>query len=192
MQLKKLLRGYPFLLYIPLWMLWIFFNFTGSGAWIGSTVLKQLISGPTAELNIIFPITWMSAIVSFLITIFFLKRRTALVNSLLISGASQFGAAFLFEFVFSIIAFYMHGHPILQGNTFYCFIGFIWLIMPICGIGFWSCNNYLLFSIGFFVFGFLVWILIGFPILSDFPSLILNYVTKIASFAIITSLYIQK
>jgi hypothetical protein len=134
----------------------------------------------------------MSAIVSFFITIFFLKKQTTLVNSLLISGASQFGAAFLFEFVFSIIAFYRYGHPILQGNTYYCLIGFIWLIMPICGFGFWSWNNYLLFSIGIFVYGFLVWILIGFPILSGFPSLILNYVTKIASFAIITSLYIKK
>ena len=191
--MKKILQKFqrcPWIIYIPLWTLWIVLNFTGPGSWIGPTVINQLISGPTTDLNVIFPITWISAVVSFISIIYFLRNRTQLFNSIAISAASQLGAAFLFEFVFSIIALYIHGHPILEGNPYYIGIGLSWLIMLICGIGFWSLNQHLKASIGLFVMGFFVWSAIGFPILEGVESIVLNYLTKIASFYVITSLYI--
>jgi hypothetical protein len=191
-QIKQTLQRYPWIAYIPLWTLWIVLNFTGPGAWIGPTVITQLFSGPTTDLNIIFPITWISAVVSFISIIYFLRNRTSFSNSLAISGASQLGAAFLFEFIFSIIALCIHGHSILEGNPFYIIIGISWLIMLICGIGFWSWNRHLQVSIGLFVLGFFIWSVIGFPILKGVDSIALNYLTKIASFYIITSLYISK
>ncbi|WP_455369487.1 hypothetical protein [[Eubacterium] cellulosolvens] len=114
------------------------------------------------------------------------------MNSFMIASACPFGAAFLFEFVFSIIALIVHGHPILQGNPYYFVLGVSWLIMPLSGIGFWSRNRILYGSIIIFIVGFVIWILIDFPILSGFSSLLLNYITKIASFSIITSLFIER
>jgi len=191
-RIKQTLQRYPWMVYIPLWTLWIVLNFTGLGAWIGPTVLTQLISGPTTDLNIIFPITWISAVVSFISIIYFLRNRTSFFNSLAISGASQLGAAFLFEFVFSVIALFIHGHPILEGNPYYIGIGLSWLIMLLCGIGFWSWNQHVKASIELFVTGFFIWSVIGFPILKGIDSIALNYLTKIASFYIITSLYITE
>ena len=152
--------------------------------------MKQLLSGPTTDLNIIFPVTWISAVFSFLIIFLLLFKRTSKLNSFMIASACPFGAAFLFEFIFSIIALVVHGHPILQGNPYYLVLGVSWLIMPISGIGFWSRNRILDGSIIIFIAGFVIWILIGFPILSGFLSIILNYVTKIASFSVVTSLFI--
>jgi hypothetical protein len=191
-QIKQMLQRYPWIVYIPLWALWIVLNFTGRGAWIGPTVIRQLISGPTTDLNVIFPITWISAIVSFISIIYFLRNRTSFFNSLAISAASQLGAAFLFEFVFSIIALFIHGHQILEGDPYYIGIGLSWLIMPICGMGFWSWNQHLKTSIGLFLVGFFIWSAIGFPILKGVDSIALNYLTKIASFYIFTSLYISE
>lgn len=191
-RIKQVLLKSPWIIYFPLWALWIVLNFTGPGAWIGPIFLKQLVSGPRTDLNVIFPITWISAVVSFIFIIYFLRNRTSFLNSLAISAASQLGAAFLFEFVFSIIALCIHGHPILEGNPYYVVIGLSWLVMPICGIGFWSWNQHLQASIGLFVLGFLVWTVIGFPILKGIDSIALNYLTKIASFYIITSLYISE
>ena len=171
-------------------MQWLILNFTGQGSWIGSSVLKQLLAGPTTDLNIIFPITWISAVSSFFILLLLLFKRTSKLNSFMIASACPFGAAFLFEFIFSIIALTVHGHPILQGNPYYIVLGVSWLVMPISGIGFWSRNRVIYISIIIFILGFVIWILIIFPILSGFSSLILNYITKIASFSIITSLFI--
>ena len=173
-------------------MQWLILNFAGPGFWIGPTVLKQLLGGPTTDLNIIFPITWVSAVFSFFIIFLLLFKRTSLLNSFMIASACPFGAAFLFEFIFSIIALIVHGHPILYGNPYYFFVGVSWLIMPISGIGFWSRNKILYSSIIVFIVGFVIWIMIGFPILSGFSSLLLNYITKIASFSIITSLFIER
>ena len=171
-------------------MQWLILNFAGPGSWIGPTVLKQLLGGPTTDLNIIFPITWISAVFSFFIILLLLFKRTSKLNSFMIASACPFGAAFLFEFIFSIIALIIHGHPILQGNPYYIVLGISWLIMPISGIGFWLRNRILYGLIIIFIVGFVVWVMIGFPILSGFLSLILNYITKIASFSIITSLFI--
>ena len=173
-------------------MQWLILNFTGQGSWIGLTVLKQLFGGPTTDLNIIFPITWVSAVFSFFIIFLLLFKRTSLLNSFMIASACPFGAAFLFEFIFSIIAIMIHGHPILQCNPCNIVLGVSWLIMSISGIGFWSRNRILYGSIIIFIVGFVTWILIGFPILSGFSSLLLNYITKIASFSIITSLFIER
>lgn len=193
MQLsKESIHRKPWMIYIPLWVQWIILNFTGPGSWIGPTVLKQLLSGPKTELNIIFPITWFSAIASFFIIIIQLKKRISLINSLPISAASQFGAAFLFEFIFSFIAFHQYGHPILQGNPYYSLIGLSWLIMPISGIIYWSRNKFLYVSTFVFIIGFVIWFFIGFPILEGVISLLLNCVTKIAAFSIVTSLFLEK
>jgi len=173
-------------------MQWVILNFLGSGSWIGPTVLKQLLVGPTTDLNVIFPVTWASAVFSFLIILFLLSKRTSILNSFMIASACPFGAAFLFEFIFSIVAMMVHGHPILQGDPYYIVLGVSWLIMPISGIGFWSRNRILYGSIVVFIIGFLIWIMVGFPILSGFSSLLLNYITKIASFSIITSLFIER
>lgn len=177
---------------MPLWIQWLILNFSGPGSWIGPTVLKQLLGGPTTDLNIIFPITWVSAVFSFFIILLLLFKRTSKLNSFMIASACPFGAAFLFEFIFSIIALIVHGHPILQSNPYGIVLGVSWLIMPICGIGFWSRNRILYGSIIVFIVGFVVWILIGFPILLGFSSLILNYITKIASFSIVTSLFTKR
>jgi len=177
---------------VPLWIQWLILNFSGSGSWIGPTVLKSLFGGPTTDLNIIFPITWVSAVFSFFIILLLLFKRTSKFNSFMIASACPFGAAFLFEFIFSIITLIVHGHPILQGNPYYIVLGVSWLIMPICGIGFWSRNRILYGSIMIFIVGFVIWILIGFPILLGFSSLILNYITKIASFSIVTSLFTKR
>lgn len=177
---------------MPLWMQWLILNFLGSGSWIGPTVFTQLIGGPTTDLNIIFPVTWVSAVFSFLIILLLLSKRTCILNSFMIASACPFGAAFLFEFIFSIVAMMIHGDPILQGNPYYMVLGVSWLIMPISGIGFWSRNRILYGSIVVFIVGFVIWIIIGFPILSGFSSLLLNYITKIASFSIITSLFIER
>jgi NADH:ubiquinone oxidoreductase subunit 6 (subunit J) len=88
----------------------------------------------------------------------------------MIALACPFGAAFLFEFIFSILALVIHEHPILQGNPYYVVLGISWLIMPISGIGFWSRNEILDGSIMIFIVGFVIWVLIGFPILSGFKS----------------------
>lgn len=186
---RSFFKAYPCFVFIPLWLIWLGCNFIGPGAWIGPTMLKQLLSGPRSDLNIIFPVTWISAVSSFILITFFLKRETSIFNVIPIAAASQFGSAFLFEFVFSFIALYRYGHPILEGNSCYIFIGFVWLIMPLSGIVFWSKNKFVFISIGVFSFGFLIWILIGFPILEGILSLILNYITKIASFATVSSLY---
>jgi hypothetical protein len=177
---------------MPLWIQWLILNFSGPGSWIGPTVLKQLLGGPTNNLNIIFPITCVSAVFSFFIILLLLFKRTSKLNSFMIASACPFGAAFLFEFIFSIISLIVHGHPVLQGNPYYIVLGVSWLIMPVCGIGFWSRNRILYGSIIFFILGFVVWILIGFPILLGFSSLILNYITKIASFSIVTSLFTKQ
>ncbi|MCK5627163.1 hypothetical protein KAI23_04290 [Candidatus Bathyarchaeota archaeon] len=173
-------------------MQWLILNFAGPGSWIGPTVLKQLLSGPTTDLNIIFPITWVSAVFSFFVILLLLFKRTSVLNSFMIASVCPFGAAFLFEFIFSIVAMMVHGHPILHGNPYYMVLGVSWLIMPISGIGFWSRNRILSGSIVVFIVGFIIWIIIGFPILSGFSSLLLNYITKIASFSIITSLFIER
>ena len=177
------------MLYIPLWAQWTILNFTGSCAWIGPTVIKQLLQGPRTDLNIIFPVTWISAVTSFIIIFILLTRRTSVLDSLLIAAATQFGTAFLFEFVFSIVALYRYGYPVLEGNPYYLIAGFSWLVMLLCGIGYWSLNNIFYASAGIFVFGFALWIWIGFPILEGSPSIVLNYFTKIAAFSIVTSLY---
>lgn len=193
MQLsKKSIQRNPWIIYIPLWAQWIILNFTGPGSWIGPTVLKQLLSGPKTELNIIFPITWISAVTSFIIIIIQLKKHISLINSISISAASQFGAAFLFEFIFSLIAFQQYGHPILQDNPYYILIGLSWLIMPLTGIIYWSRNKFLYASLFVFIIGFVIWFFIGFPILGGIISLLLNYITKIAAFCIITSLFLKK
>jgi hypothetical protein len=177
---------------MPLWMQWLILNFMGLGSWIGPTVLKQLLGGPTTDLNIIFPITWVSAVYFFFMIFLLLFKRTSVFNSFMIASACPFGAAFLFEFIFGIVAMMVHGYPILQGNPYYIVLGVSWLIMSISGIGFWSRNRILYGSIIIFIIGFVIWILIGFPILSGSSSLILNYITKIASFSIITSLFIER
>ncbi|MFC1506508.1 hypothetical protein ACFLQ6_05485 [Thermoproteota archaeon] len=189
---KDFFRKHPWSLYIPLWIQWLILNFTGPGSWIGPSVFSALLAGPTAGSNIIFPVTWTSALISFIIIFILLIKHTSLINSIAIASACQFGAAFLFEFVFSLIALTIHGHQILEGNPYYIILGISWLIMPICGIGFWSVNRYLYLSIAIFILGFIIWILIGFPILSGYPSIILNYLTKIASFSIISSLFIKR
>ncbi len=189
---RQFIRINPWLIYAPLWIQWAILNFSGPGAWIGPTVLKQLLLGPRIDLNIIFPVTWTCAISSFIIIFFLLRNRTSLLNLLSISAASQFGAAFLFEFVFSVIARFLFGHHVLPlANKYYVIVGISWLSMSFCGIGFWSKNKFLLAFIGFFIVGFLIWILIGFPILKGIQSVFLNSITKIASFAIITSLYVE-
>jgi hypothetical protein len=173
-------------------MQWLILNFTGPGSWIGPTVLKQLLGGPTTDLNMIFPITWVSAVISFFIILMLLFKRTSKLNSLMVASACPFGADFLFGFILSIIALIIHGHPILQGNPYYIIQGISWLIMPISGIGFWLRNRILDVSIIVFIIGFVVWVMIEFPILSGFSSILLNYITKIASFSIITSLFIER
>lgn len=188
---RDFFREYPWAISVPLWVQWLILNFTGVGSWIGPTVFSNLLAGPSGGGNIIFPVTWTSAVISFILIFIFLIKRTSFLNSVMIASACQFGAAFLFEFIFSFIALMIHGHQILEGNPYYIVLGVSWLIMPICGIGFWSTNRYVYSSIVLFVSGFIVWILIGFPILSGYPSLILNYITKIASFSIITSLFIN-
>jgi len=188
---RELFRRRPWLLYVPLWAQWATLNFTGPGAWIGPKVMAQLLQGPRTDVNVIFPVTWLSAVASFVIIAFLLAQRTSILNSLAVAVASQFGSAFLFEFVFSLIALLKHGHPILQGNAYYVIVGISWLAMLISGIGFWSRNSVLYVSLGVYFLGFLIWILIGFPILEGALSLFLNYVTKVAAFSITTSLYIQ-
>jgi hypothetical protein len=183
-------RKDPWLLYVPLWAQWTILNFAGPGAWIGPTVLTQLLQGPRTDVNVIFPVTWLSAVTSFAIISFLLPQRTSILNSLAVAAASQFGSAFLYEFVFSLIALLRYGHPILQGNTYYVIVGISWLAMLFGGIGYWTRNNVLYTSLVVFILGFLVWILIGFPILEGALSLFLNYLTKIAAFFITTSLYI--
>jgi hypothetical protein len=108
-----------------------------------------------------------------------------------ISAACQFGAASIFESVFGLIAFFKYGDPIFHGNLHYILNDISWLIMPLCGVGYWSRNRFLYTSAGVFVIGFIVWTLIGFPILSGFLSLCLNYITKISAFCIVTSLYLE-
>lgn len=188
---RQLLRESSWIIYIPLWAQWIVINFTGPSSWIGPTVLRQLFSGPTTDLNIIFPITWTCALISFLLIFFILIRKTSFFNSLAISSASQFGAVFLFEMIFNLIAKYMFGqHALPLSNTDYLIASLSWLIMSLCGIGFWKKNRFLYIFILIFITGFLVWAIIGFPILSGLPSLFLNYITKISAFCIITSLFI--
>ena len=190
---RQLLRESPWIIYIPLWVQWTVINFTGQGSWIGPTVLRQLFSGPTTDLNVIFPVTWTCALISFLLIFFMLIKKTSLLNSLAISSASQFGAAFLFEIAFSLIAKYKFGEQVLPlANTDYVIASLSWLIMTLCGIGFWAKNRLLYIFILIFITGFLVWGIIGFPILSGFPSLFLNYITKISAFCIVTSLFVSE
>ena len=69
-----------------------------------------------------------------------------------------------------------------------------WMVpnFPIlCGLGYWSPNRFFYVSILVFAGGFLIWMLIGIPILAGVPSLLLNYVTKVAAFAAVTSLYFK-
>jgi len=186
---RSLLEKSPWVLYVPLWLQWTVLNFTGPAAWIGPTVMKQLLSGPRVDVNVIFPVTWASALASFVIIFLSLRRRTSFLHALSVASASQFGAAFLFEFVFSLAALIIHGHPILEGNAYHVIVGFSWLVMMFCGVGFWSRNRVLYVSTGVFVLGFILWMLIGFPILEGPLSLLLNYVTKIATFSIVTSIY---
>jgi len=187
------LRKDPWIIYVPLWSLWLILNFTGVGAWIGPTTLTQLLSGPfRTDLNPIFPVTWTSAIASFLFTFSMLVRKTSAFNAFSISAACQFGAASLFESIFGVIAFLVHGHPVFRGNPYYALMDISWLIMPLCGVGYWSRNRFLYAPIGVFVSGFVLWALIGFPILSGTLSLFLNYVTKIAAFCMITSLFLDR
>jgi hypothetical protein len=184
-------RKDPWMIYVPLWSIWLILNFTGIGAWIGPTTLKQLLSGPfRTDLNPIFPVTWTSAVASFSFIFFTLLRKTSAFNAFSISAACQFGAASLFESIFGAIAFLVHGHPMFQGNPYYILMEVSWLIMPFCGIGYWSRNRFLYASMGVFVPGFVIWAFIGFPILSGTLSLFLNYVTKITAFTMITSLYL--
>jgi hypothetical protein len=189
--MQKVVLEKPWIVYVPLWIQWIILNFAGPGAWIGPTVLRQLLSGPRTDVNIVFPVTWTSAVVSFLVIILLLRKRTSIFHAISISAASQFGAAFLFEFVFSIIAFVMYGHPVLQGNLYYVLAGISWLVMPLCGVGYWARNKVLWLSIGVFVVGFSLWILIGFPILNGATSIILNFITKLAAFSITTAVYVD-
>ena len=182
----------PWVVYGPLWIQWMVLNFAGKGAWIGPTVLRQLFAGPRTELNLIFPVTWTSAVISFIVTILLLSRRTSFLNLFFISAGSQFGASFLFEFVFSIIALVRCGHPILYGDYYYLLVGTSWLVMILCGMGYWSPNRFFYVSILVFTGGFFFWILIGFPILAGVPSLVLNYVTKVAAFSAVTSLYFKR
>jgi hypothetical protein len=115
-----------------------------------------------------------------------------MLNAVIIAAASQFGAAFLFEFIFSLLALFHHGHPILQGNPYYILLGISWLSMTLTGVGFWSRNRYLFVSLGILAVGFLIWSLIGFPILVGVLSLALNYLTKIATFSTVTCLYLRQ
>ena len=181
----------PWLVYGPLWIQWAILNFAGKGAWIGPTVLSQLVSGPQTDLNPIFPVTWTSAVISFITIIILLSKRTSFLNAFFISAGSQFGSSFLFEFVFSIVALIRYGHPILYGDYYYLVVGASWLVMILCGLGYWSRNRFFYASILAFTCGFLAWILIGFPILAGMLSVILNSVTKVAAFAIVTSLYFR-
>jgi hypothetical protein len=182
----------PWVVYGPLWIQWVVLNFAGKGAWIGPTVLRQLFAGPRTELNLIFPVTWTCAVISFIVTILLLLGRTSFLNLFFISAGSQFGASFLFEFVFSIVALVRHGYPILYGDCYYLLVGASWLVMILCGLGYWSPNPFFYVSILVFTGGFFVWMLIGFPILAGLPSLVLNYVTKIAAFSVVTSLYFER
>jgi hypothetical protein len=63
--------------------------------------------------------------------------------------------------------------------------------MPLCGVGYWARNKVLWLSIGVFVVGFSLWILIGFPILNGATSIILNFITKLAAFSITTAVYVD-
>ena len=182
----------PWVVYGPLWIQWMVLNFAGKGAWVGPTVVRQLLAGPRTELNLIFPVTWTSAVISFIFTILLLSRRTSFLNSFFISAGSQFGASFLFEFVFSFVALVRYGHPILYGDCYYLLVGASWLVMILCGLGYWSPNRFFYVSILVFAGGFFVWMLIGFPILAGVPSLVLNCVTKVAAFAAVTSLYFKR
>ena len=76
--------------------------------------------------------------------------------------------------------------------TNYLLVGTSWLVMILCGMGYWSPNRFFYVSILVFTGGFLFWILIGFPILAGVPSLVLNYVTKVAAFSAVTSLYFKR
>ena len=76
--------------------------------------------------------------------------------------------------------------------TKYLLVGTSWFVMILCGLRYWSPNRFFYVSILVFAGGFLIWMLIGIPILAGVPSLLLNYVTKVAAFAAVASLYFKR
>jgi len=63
--------------------------------------------------------------------------------------------------------------------------------MSFSGLGFWTGNPVLYASLGVFVIGFFVWILIGFPILEGTLGVVLNSITKVTTFSITTAAYVK-
>jgi hypothetical protein len=74
---------------------------------------------------------------------------------------------------------------------YYIIAGFSQLIMVPSGIGYWLRNKALYVSLAVFLWGFIVWALIGFPILEGTMSIVTNCITKIAALSITTSVHLK-
>lgn len=144
--------------------------------------------------NLEFPITYASAVMTFVLAAYFFRSRTELsvIRAAILAVGLSFAATALFEVIYQILG-YLYYPSIVRGalSPANYVLNASWIFLAFTSTEYWKFTKRFTITAVAFVLSWLAWLGIGFPQLfqsNAMVALVANSITKVLSFALFLSI----
>ena len=168
--------------------------------WFGFSYLYVIFRWATLQNSLtlggseVLPVTYTSALATFLIATFLFKEETKLpfLDSVIQAAGLAFAATALFEITYQLIGYYFYPSTINGAIWLPNYVlNLSWFFLAVTSLQYWRLSNIFKLTASALVLSWGIWIAVGFPQLFENNAGLAfeaNSITKILSFALMLSL----